>query len=91
MGGVFVTTNRGKKSVVLDLLTELHIPASRLQTTDELFDNEHLAAVGFLRKSIRPMARSAIPACRHGSRRRRDGSPGQRRCWANILMKFWRG
>jgi crotonobetainyl-CoA:carnitine CoA-transferase CaiB-like acyl-CoA transferase len=31
----------------LDLLEELHIPASPLRTTDELFDNEHLNAVGF--------------------------------------------
>ncbi|MET0238537.1 MAG: CoA transferase [Sphingobium sp.] len=31
----------------LDLLKELHIPAAPLRTTDELFDNEHLNAVGF--------------------------------------------
>jgi crotonobetainyl-CoA:carnitine CoA-transferase CaiB-like acyl-CoA transferase len=31
----------------LDLLRELHIPASPLRTTDELFDNEHLNAIGF--------------------------------------------
>ena len=31
----------------LDLLRELHIPASVLRTTDELFDNEHLNAIGF--------------------------------------------
>jgi len=34
----------------LDLLRELHIPASPLRTTDELFDNEHLNAVGFFEK-----------------------------------------
>lgn len=31
----------------LDLLKELHVPAAPLRTTDELFDNEHLNAVGF--------------------------------------------
>jgi crotonobetainyl-CoA:carnitine CoA-transferase CaiB-like acyl-CoA transferase len=31
----------------MDLLTELHIPATRLRTTDELFDDPHLNAVGF--------------------------------------------
>lgn len=31
----------------LDLLGELHIPCSPLRSTDELFENEHLEAVGF--------------------------------------------
>ncbi|KMS55197.1 L-carnitine dehydratase/bile acid-inducible protein F [Novosphingobium barchaimii LL02] len=31
----------------LDTLRALHIPCARLQTTDELFDNEHLNAIGF--------------------------------------------
>jgi len=31
----------------LDLLKELHIPAAPLRTTDELFENEHLNAIGF--------------------------------------------
>jgi crotonobetainyl-CoA:carnitine CoA-transferase CaiB-like acyl-CoA transferase len=31
----------------LDLLRELHIPASPLRSTDELFDNEQLNAIGF--------------------------------------------
>jgi crotonobetainyl-CoA:carnitine CoA-transferase CaiB-like acyl-CoA transferase len=31
----------------LDLLEELHVPAAPLRTTDELFDNEHLEAIGF--------------------------------------------
>lgn len=31
----------------LDTLQALHIPCARLQTTDELFDNEHLNAIGF--------------------------------------------
>jgi crotonobetainyl-CoA:carnitine CoA-transferase CaiB-like acyl-CoA transferase len=34
----------------LDLLEELHIPAARLRTTDELFGNEHLNAIGFFEK-----------------------------------------
>ena len=31
----------------LDLLRSLHIPAAPLRSTDELFDNEHLNAIGF--------------------------------------------
>jgi crotonobetainyl-CoA:carnitine CoA-transferase CaiB-like acyl-CoA transferase len=31
----------------LDLLEKLHVPASPLRTTDELFDNEHLNAIDF--------------------------------------------
>ncbi|MBV2151118.1 CoA transferase [Sphingobium sp. AS12] len=31
----------------LDLLEQLHIPAAPLRTTDELFGNEHLNAIGF--------------------------------------------
>ena len=31
----------------LDLLESLNIPAAPLRTTDELFDNEHLKAIGF--------------------------------------------
>ena len=34
----------------LDLLTALEIPCARLQSTDELFDNEHLSDVGFFEK-----------------------------------------
>ncbi len=34
----------------LDLLRELHIPASPLRSTDELFDNEQLNAIGFFEK-----------------------------------------
>ena len=34
----------------LDLLRALHIPASPLRSTDELFDNEHLNAIGFFEK-----------------------------------------
>ena len=31
----------------LDTLEALHIPCARLRSTDELFENEHLNAVGF--------------------------------------------
>jgi crotonobetainyl-CoA:carnitine CoA-transferase CaiB-like acyl-CoA transferase len=31
----------------LDLLASLHIPAAPLRTTDELFENDHLNAIGF--------------------------------------------
>lgn len=31
----------------LDLLRSLHVPAAPLRSTDELFDNEHLNAIGF--------------------------------------------
>jgi crotonobetainyl-CoA:carnitine CoA-transferase CaiB-like acyl-CoA transferase len=31
----------------LDLLEELHVPAAPLRTTDELFEEEHLNAIGF--------------------------------------------
>ena len=34
----------------LDLLRELNIPASPLRSTDELFENEHLADIGFFEK-----------------------------------------
>jgi crotonobetainyl-CoA:carnitine CoA-transferase CaiB-like acyl-CoA transferase len=34
----------------LDLLRELNIPASPLRSTDELFENEHLNAIGFFEK-----------------------------------------
>ena len=38
----------------LDLLRDLHIPAAPLRTTDELFDNEHLAAIGFFERVDTP-------------------------------------
>jgi crotonobetainyl-CoA:carnitine CoA-transferase CaiB-like acyl-CoA transferase len=34
----------------LKLLRELHIPCAPLRTTEELFDNEHLQAIGFFDK-----------------------------------------
>ena len=45
----------------LDLLAELHIPASPLRTTDELFDNEHLNAVGFFEKVATPHGTMRFP------------------------------
>ena len=34
----------------LDLLRELNIPAAPLRSTDDLFENEHLNAIGFFEK-----------------------------------------
>jgi crotonobetainyl-CoA:carnitine CoA-transferase CaiB-like acyl-CoA transferase len=44
LGEIFVTRTTAEW---LDLLRDLHIPASPLRTTDELFDDPHLAAIGF--------------------------------------------
>ncbi len=45
----------------LDLLRELHIPAAPLRTTDELFDNEHLNAVGFFEDVEAPYGALRFP------------------------------
>ncbi|MGE3691050.1 MAG: CaiB/BaiF CoA transferase family protein [Novosphingobium sp.] len=45
----------------LELLEELHIPAAPLRTTDELFDNEHLNAVGFFEEVETPQGRMRFP------------------------------
>jgi crotonobetainyl-CoA:carnitine CoA-transferase CaiB-like acyl-CoA transferase len=45
----------------LDLLRELHIPASRLRTTDELFDNEQLNAIGFFETIDTPQGPTRFP------------------------------
>ena len=45
----------------LELLEELHIPASPLRTTDELFDNEHLNAVGFFEEVDTPQGKVRFP------------------------------
>jgi crotonobetainyl-CoA:carnitine CoA-transferase CaiB-like acyl-CoA transferase len=45
----------------LDLLRELHIPASPLRTTDELFDNEHLNAIGFFETIDTPQGPTRFP------------------------------
>jgi crotonobetainyl-CoA:carnitine CoA-transferase CaiB-like acyl-CoA transferase len=45
----------------LDLLRELHIPASPLRTTDELFDNEQLNAIGFFETLDTPQGPTRFP------------------------------
>ena len=45
----------------LDLLRELNIPASPLRSTDELFDNEHLNAIGFFEKVDSPYGEVTFP------------------------------
>ena len=45
----------------LDLLRELNIPASPLRSTDELFDNEHLNAVGFFETVESPLGPVRFP------------------------------
>lgn len=45
----------------LDLLEELHIPAAPLRTTDELFDNPHLNAIGFFEEVDTPQGTVRFP------------------------------
>ena len=45
----------------LDLLRELSIPAAPLRTPDELFDNEHLNAVGFFEEVEAPYGKMRFP------------------------------
>jgi len=45
----------------LTLLRELHIPAAPLRTPDELFDNEHLQAVGFFETVDAPYGKVRFP------------------------------
>lgn len=45
----------------LDLLTGLAIPCAPLRSTDELFDNEHLAAVGFFETVDTPTGPVTLP------------------------------
>ncbi|MCW1400799.1 CoA transferase [Novosphingobium sp. MW5] len=45
----------------LDLLRELNIPASPLRSTDELFDNEHLNAIGFFEEIESDYGRLTYP------------------------------
>jgi len=44
----------------LDLLRELHIPASRLQSTDELFENEQLNEIGFFEEVDSPQCNGPV-------------------------------
>ena len=85
----------------LDLLRELHIPASPLRSTDELFDNEQLNAIGFFEEvetTQGPMTFPGVPtwfsatpgpgsgACPQ-ARRRQRGNP--RRTGA-VMARFCR-
>lgn len=45
----------------IDLLNRLHIPVARLQTTDELFDNKHLEAIGFFETVETPLGKVKFP------------------------------
>jgi crotonobetainyl-CoA:carnitine CoA-transferase CaiB-like acyl-CoA transferase len=45
----------------LELLRELHVPAAPLRTPDELFDNEHLNAVGFFETVESPQGPVRFP------------------------------
>ena len=45
----------------LDLLEELQIPAAPLRTTDELFENEHLEAIGFFEEIDTPQGPTKFP------------------------------
>ncbi|WP_434405972.1 CaiB/BaiF CoA transferase family protein [Sphingobium sp. DN12] len=45
----------------LELLEELHIPAAPLRTTDELFDNAHLNAIGFFETVDTPQGPVRFP------------------------------
>lgn len=45
----------------LELLRELHVPAAPIRTTDELFDNEHLNAVGFFETVETPNGPARFP------------------------------
>jgi crotonobetainyl-CoA:carnitine CoA-transferase CaiB-like acyl-CoA transferase len=45
----------------LDLLRELNIPVAPLRTTDELFDNEHLNAIGFFEEVDSPQGVVRFP------------------------------
>jgi crotonobetainyl-CoA:carnitine CoA-transferase CaiB-like acyl-CoA transferase len=45
----------------LDILRALHIPCARLQTTDELFDNAQLNAIGFFEEVETPQGPVRFP------------------------------
>jgi crotonobetainyl-CoA:carnitine CoA-transferase CaiB-like acyl-CoA transferase len=51
LGGTFVDKTTAEW---LELLERLHIPAAPLRTTDELFENEHLNAIGFFEEVESP-------------------------------------
>ncbi|PLK27622.1 CaiB/BaiF CoA-transferase family protein [Novosphingobium sp. TH158] len=45
----------------MDLLRQLNIPVARLRSTDELFENEHLNAVGFFEEVESPYGKLTYP------------------------------
>ena len=45
----------------IELLNRLHIPVARLRTTDELFDNEQLNAIGFFEEVDTPLGKVKYP------------------------------
>jgi crotonobetainyl-CoA:carnitine CoA-transferase CaiB-like acyl-CoA transferase len=45
----------------IDLLNRLHIPVAQLRTTDELFDNEQLKAIGFFEEVETPLGKVTFP------------------------------
>lgn len=61
LAGTFATRTTGEW---LDLLDQLQVPAAPLRTTDELFENEHLNAVGFfetVESSFGPIRYPGVP------------------------------
>jgi crotonobetainyl-CoA:carnitine CoA-transferase CaiB-like acyl-CoA transferase len=58
LGETFVTRTTQEW---LDLLEKLHIPASPLRSTDDLFTNEHLNAVGFFEEVDTPLGKVRFP------------------------------
>jgi crotonobetainyl-CoA:carnitine CoA-transferase CaiB-like acyl-CoA transferase len=58
LGGTFATRTTQEW---LDLLGELQIPAAPIRTTEELFTNEHLNAVGFFETIDTPQGKMRFP------------------------------
>ena len=58
LGGTFATRTSQEW---LDLLEQLNIPAAPLRTTDELFSNAHLNAIGFFEEIDAPQGRLRFP------------------------------
>ena len=58
LGGTFATRTSQEW---LDLLEQLNIPAAPLRTTDELFSNAHLNAIGFFEEIDAPQGKLRFP------------------------------
>lgn len=58
LGETFLTRTTGEW---LDLLGALNVPAAPLRTTDELFDDPHLEAVGFFEEVETPQGKIRFP------------------------------